>query len=104
TWLRIGHRRSQKACRRFAAPKATVENKWGGKHARADAEPPTPYIGPRRLRLDLAWDPGDRIPRPGRSGPSLKLRRSRGARETGRERSRRAGRRSRRSRPDARLE
>ncbi len=76
----------------------------GGEHARTDAEPPTSYIGPRRLRLDLAWKPGDRVPRRGRRGPSLKLRRSRGARQTRRQRARRAWGWFRRPRRDACLE
>ena len=60
--------------------------------------------GPRRLRLDLAWRPGDRIARPGRRDSSLQLCRSRGARQTGRQRARRARGAARRSRRDARLE
>ena len=65
----------------------------GGKHARADAEPPASHIGPRRLRLDLAWADARSYPatRKGRSTARITPK-SRRAPNESRTRSTRSGR------------
>ena len=76
----------------------------GGKRARTDAAAPAPHIGPRRLRLNLAWRTRDRLPRLGRGDPPLDLCRSRRARQTSRECARHARGETRGPRRDACLE